>query len=99
MSDVVKWALLAAAAIALIALIMALPIAEYINPTEFGDLIGSFVGIAGGALRAGRGLINCFLTPFGVAMLTGLIAWLLGKWFITMSIKIGTWIYHFIFRG
>lgn len=99
MSDVIKWALLAAAAIALIALIVALPVAEYINPTEFGNMIGRLVSIVGDFFQDARGLINNFLTPFGRGALTGLLIWMFGKWAITLAIRIGAWIYHFIFRG
>ncbi len=99
MSDVVKWALLAAAAVALIALIVALPVAEFVNPTEFGNMIGRLVTLVGDFFQDARGLINNFLTPFGRTVLTGLLAWLFGKMFITLAIKIGAWIYHFIFRG
>lgn len=98
MSDIAKWALLVAGAVALIALIVALPVAEYINPSEFGNLVGDFVGLAGDVLQSGRGLINNFLTPFGVGVLSGLIIWLLAKNFLTMGIKIGVWVYNWIFK-
>lgn len=98
MSDIAKWALLIAGAIALIALIVALPVAEYINPSEFGNLIGQLVDLAGNVFRSGRGLLNNFLTPFGVTVLSGLIIWFLAKGFLTMGIKIGVWVYHWIFK-
>ena len=98
MSDIAKWALLVAGAVALIALIVALPIAEYINPTEFGNLIGELASLAGDVFQSGRGIVNNFLTPFGITVLSGLIIWLLAKGFLTMGIKIGVWVYNWIFK-
>lgn len=99
MSNIVKWALLAAGAVALIALIMVLPVSGFVDPTEFGNMVGRLAFLAGGFLRSARGLINCFLTPFGRTMLTGLLIWLFAKWAITLGIKIGVWVYHFVLRG
>ena len=98
MSDIAKWALLVAGALALIALIVALPFVEFINIDEFTAAIGNVVSIAGNAFQFGRGLINLFLLPFGRTVATGLMFWLIGKWAITITIKIGAWIYHFIFK-
>lgn len=98
MSDVAKWALLVAGAIALIALILALPFVEFINLDEFTSILTTITTIAGDAFHFGRGLINLFLLPFGRKVLTGLMIWLIGKWAILMGIKAGAWIYHFIFK-
>lgn len=98
MSDAVKWALLAAGIVVLIAAIVALPFMEGVNSGKFAEMINTLVTIAGAAFRAGRGIINNFLTPFGRGLLTGLLYYLLGKFFITMAIKIGSWVYHFIFK-
>lgn len=98
MADIAKWALLIAGAIVLIALIVALPFVEFIDVGQFGDLIGDIVAVAGTAFRGARGLINNFLTPFGRGVLTGVLAYLIGKWAITIGIKITAWIYHFIFK-
>lgn len=98
MSDIAKWGILIAGALALIALVVALPIAEYINPTEFGDLVGQLVDLVGDVFRSGRGLLNNFLTPFGIMVLSGLVIWLLAKNFLTMGIKIGVWVYNWIFK-
>lgn len=98
MSDIAKWALLVAGAVALIALIMALPFVEFINLEEFSAALSNVVNIAGDAFLFGRGLINNFLLPFGRTVASGLMFWLFGKWAITISIKIGAWVYHFIFK-
>ena len=88
MSDLVKWGLLTAGLIALVGLIMALPFVGY-----------NIVDVAGGFFQSARGLINCFLLPFGRNLLSGILFWLFGKWAITVAIKIVAWVYHFIFRG
>lgn len=98
MSDVAKWALLVAGALALIALIVTLPFVEFIDLDEFSSILTNITNIAGDAFRFGRGLINLFLLPFGRKILSGLMIWLIGKWAILIGIKTGAWIYHFIFK-
>lgn len=71
MTDIVKWGLLTAGLIALIALIMALPFVGYIDLGQFGAAINNIVSVAGDAFRSARGLINCFLLPFGRTLLSG----------------------------
>lgn len=98
MSDIAKWALLVAGIIVLIGLILALPFVDFINVDEFAGALANVVNIAGGAFVFARGLINNFLLPFGRTVVTGLMYWLLGKWAITIVIKITSWAYHFIFK-
>ena len=98
MSDVAKWAILVAGALVLIAAVLSLPFVEFINFDEFGAAISNVISVAGDAFTFGRGLINSFLLPFGRHVFTGLLYWLFGKWMITTAIKIGAWIYHFIFK-
>ena len=99
MSDIVKWGLLTAGLIALVALVMALPVAGYVDLNQFGQALGNIVDIAGGLFRSARGLINAFLLPSGRTLLTGILTWLFGKWAITIAIKVVAWVYHFVFRG
>lgn len=99
MSNAVKWALLGAGAVLLIGLVMALPFVEFINFGEFGVAVSNIVSVAGDFFSSARGLINCFLLPFGRTVLSGLLIWLFGKWAIMISIKTVTWVYHFVFRG
>lgn len=99
MSNAVKWALLGAGAVLLIGLVMALPFVEFINFGEFGGAVSNIVSVCGGLFSSARGLINCFLLPFGRTVLSGLLIWLFGKWAIMISIKTVTWVYHFVFRG
>lgn len=98
MGDVVKWGLLVAGAVVLIGLVLALPFVDFIDLGQFGDALANVVSIAGGAFEFARGLLNNFVLPFGRTVITGLMYWLLGKWAITITIKIGAWIYHFIFK-
>lgn len=98
MSDIAKWALLVAGAVALIALIVALPFMQGINVSEFTSSITSIVTVAGSSFNVARRIINQFLTPVGRNILSGLLVYLFAKFLITMGIKIATWIYHFIFK-
>lgn len=98
MGDIIKWGVLVAGALLLIALIFALPIANYLDLTEFSGAINSLVSTVGGYFRSARGLINNFTSPFGATLITGILGWLLGKFLILNAIKLTTWIYHFIFK-
>lgn len=99
MSNIAKWALLSAGAVMLIALILNLPFVQYISFRQFGNLITRLLNIAGGFFTNARGLINCFLKPWGRTCLSALMVWFFGKWALLSSIKVVTWTYHFIFRG
>lgn len=99
MSNVVKWALLAAGAVMLIGLVMALPITQYANGTSFRASITGIVNFTGNTFMNAKGLINNFLTSSGRTCLNGIIVWLFGKMFVMNAIKITTQVYHFIFRG
>lgn len=99
MSDAIKWGLLTAGLVALVGLIMALPIAQFVDLGQFGQALNNIVNVAGSFFQDARGLINAFLLPFGRTLLSGIMIWLFGKWAITLGIKISAWVYHFIFRG
>lgn len=98
MGEFIKWALLAVGIVALIALVVALPFTEFLDVGQFSTLITGFVNIAGTALTGARGIVNNFLTPFGRTILSGIMIYLVGKWVITIAIKITAWVYHFIFK-
>lgn len=98
MSDAVKWILLVAAGVVFLGMIFALPFVEFIDFGEFGDALGNIVEVAGDAFVFARGLVNNFFLPFGRKIITGILIWLVGKWAITNAIKIGAWVYHFIFK-
>ncbi len=99
MSNAIKWALLAAGAVALVALVFALPISSGINVTEFSANIDTIIRYGSSYIKWGRGVVNIFLTPTGRTILSGVLYYLFGKWAILTSIKITTWVYHFVFRG
>lgn len=98
MGEFVKWGLLVAGAVALIALIVALPFMEFLNVGELSNQIGVVVTYCGSFFANARGLINIFLAPFGRTVLSGLIGYFMTKWIIKLGIKITAWIYHFIFK-
>lgn len=98
MSDIAKWALLIAGAVALIALVLALPFMDFLDTGELSSAIGDIVSVAGGAFGTVRGLLNNLLSPFGRTCLSGLLVYFFTKWIVTAGIKVTTWIYHFIFK-
>ncbi len=98
MADLVKVLLLGTVAVALIGTILALPFMGFMSIPVFASAIQTLVNYAGAAFLFGRGLINNLLSVWGRAALTGLMAWILGKWFITYPIKIMVWIYHYLFK-
>lgn len=98
MGDAIKWALLGTAIVVLIALIVVLPFNDFINVNEFSDTITVIVSVCGNTFQSARGLINCFLTPFGRTLVTGMLGWFFGKWAIMVGVKIVAWVYHFIFK-
>ena len=98
MSEIVKWGLLVAAAVATIAIIVSLPFASYIDGTAFGQQVSILLSHVSGALMQARGLVNNFLSPLGRNILTGIMVYLLAKYFLLMVVKISSWIYHFIFK-
>ena len=99
MSNAIKWALLTAGALLLIGLVMALPFVGFIDFGEFGSAITNIVNVVGDFFTSARGIINCFLLPFGRTVLSGLLLWFFGKWALMVAIKMTTGIYHFVFRG
>ena len=98
MGDAIKWALLVAGALIFLGLILSLPFVQFINPGELVAALSNIVSVCGVAFTFARGLVNNFFLPFGRTVITGLMLWLIGKWAIQISIKIGAWIYHFIFK-
>lgn len=98
MGEVIKWGLLAAGLVALIALVVTLPFMDFLNFGELSSGIASIVSVCGTAFSAARGLVNNFLTPFGRTVLSGLLIWLVAKWAIMISVKVVAWVYHFVFK-
>ena len=98
MGDVVKWGLLVAGIVLLVAMVAELPFLEFMNLDELTGAVANVVAICGNAFRFGRGLINNFLTPFGRGAATGLIYWIICKPFIMQGIQYLVWVYHYIFK-
>lgn len=98
MGDIVKWGLLVAGIVILIAMVMELPFLDFLNVEELTGAVASVVSLCGSAFQFARGLINNFLTPFGRTAATGLIFWVICKPFIMQAIQYLVWIYHYIFK-
>lgn len=98
MGDVVKWGLLVAGIILLIAMVADLPFLDFLDLEEFVSAISNVVDICSGSFKFGRGLINNFLTPFGRVAASGLIFWVICKPFIMTAIQYIVMVYHYIFK-
>ena len=98
MAEFIKWGLLGVAIVALIALIVALPFMDFLDLGELGTQLGVLVTYLGGFLTKARSLINVFLQPFGRAVLSGMLGYIMLKWVILLGIKTTAWVYHFVFK-
>ena len=99
MSNIVKWALLAAGVIALIALIAALPVGDLSLIGNVGTYLTQLVNVCADGLSSARGLINFFLFPPVRTFLSGILIWIFFKWALMIAINFVAWVYHFVFRG
>ena len=98
MSDALKWGLLAATFLIIVATVVALPIAEGIDLGQLSASINLVVGIAGQYLLKARNLVNNFLNSTGREILSVVIGYILFKWIYTVSLKTVVTIYHWIFK-
>ena len=98
MSDVAKWVLLVAGFVVIIGMIIVLDPFQYIDHGVLGQAIDTLIDLAGDGFMFGRGLVNNLLSPWARAALSGLLFWIIGKEFITWTIKITTWAYHYLFK-
>lgn len=98
MSDAVKWALLVAGIVVVIALVVAFGFADYIDTQVVVDGCNIIVQYAGGAFKNARGLINNFFFPAVYPAVSFIIWWLLVKPLATMTVKVTVSIYHYIFK-
>lgn len=98
MSEIAKWGICLAAAMGFIGTILSFPILLYINVPVFQSSLDVILAYMGDALLFGRGLINNLLSPWARSAVSGLMMWLLGKQFMTYSLKIAVWAYKWIFK-
>lgn len=98
MGEFAKWGILVAGALAIVAIIFSLPFVEGIDLAEFSANVAGFLNLVSDYLIVGRGIINNFLTPAGAFTLNIVIGWVIGRKFITTTLRILVSIYHFIFK-
>lgn len=98
MSDIAKWALLVAGAVIIFGMILALPLARYIDVGVFTTAISVIVNVCQEGFFFARGAINNLLSPWARTAVTGLAVYIIGKQFVTVGLKIIIWVYHFIFK-
>lgn len=98
MSDIAKWALLAAAAVVAIGLIMGLGIADAMNGALFSTAVANIVSVAADGLRFGRGIVNNLVLPAAIPVVTAVLSFVTLKWLVTLTVKVTAWVYHFVFK-
>ena len=98
MSNAVKWGLLVAGVVIIIALVAELPFLQFLNLDELSSAVANVVSICGSAFQFARGLVNNFLTPFGRVAATGLLYYGICRPFIINAILNLVYIYHYIFK-
>lgn len=98
MSDAIKWGLLVAGIIAVIALVLAIGFQNYILVDTFVNACNQLVSIANGYLIMFRRLINNFFFPEVLPVVTFSLWYLILKPFLTFTIKVTVSIYHYIFK-
>lgn len=98
MSDLAKWALLAAAAVIAIGLIMGLGIVDAMDGALFSTAVSNVVAVASSGLKFGRGLINNLVLPQAIPVVTAVLSFVTLRWLVTLTIKVTAWVYHFVFK-
>lgn len=98
MSDAIKWTLLVAGIVAIIALVVAIGFGQYISISTIEEGCVIITTYAGVALRNARGLLNYFFFEKVFPALTFTIWWLFVKPILTITIKMTISIYHYIFK-
>lgn len=98
MSDAVKWGILAAGLIAVVALIMALPFTGLIDGTALASAVSTLVSYCGTAFAFGRGLINNLVSPWARGALTVLLGYMITKPLVLNVIKLAVWALHFVYK-
>ncbi|MBQ8551665.1 MAG: hypothetical protein IJ428_02495 [Clostridia bacterium] len=98
MSDLAKWGILIAVAVAVIALIVALPVTGMIDLSALTEGISQIAAITGYYLTQARGFLNNFVPPGYEWMLTASISWAILSRFLTWVINITSQAAHYIFK-
>lgn len=99
MSDIIKWGLLVAGFLIIVALIVALPISDGIDFDALNEGITIIVDTLGDYLKTARGFLNNLVLPnIGVTILSATIAWLFLKLPLRYSIRLTIKVYHYIFK-
>ncbi len=97
MGDLVKWGLLIAGIVILVAMVLQLPIFA-VDLGAFGDGIAAILDVCGDALVFARSVVNLFLTDWGATILTGLLVWIFLRWLLIKNIGTIIAVYNYLFR-
>lgn len=98
MSDVAKWAILIAVAIAVIAMIVLLPVTGMIDISALTQGLNNIATIMGYYLIQAKGFLNCFVPPGFEWMITASISWTLLSKLLCWVINVSSQAAHYLFK-
>lgn len=98
MSDAIKWGLLLAGIVAVIALIVSIGFGTYIDTQVIVDGCNILVEYVGNAFKFARGLINNFFFPSAYGAVSFALGWIIVKPIAKATITLTVSIYHYIFK-
>lgn len=99
MSDIAKWALLAAAIVGFIAMIASLgiiPDSSAIN--GFASSLTSIVAVCGDAISMARGFINVVLPSWAVPVFSIVITYIIGRPVLLFAYRTAVKTIHYIYK-
>lgn len=98
MSDLAKWVILVTAAVAVIALIVALPVTEMIDLSALSEGLTIIADRLGYYLMCARGFLNLFVPEGFEWLITASISWNILSKFLTWAVNIASQAAHYIFK-
>lgn len=98
MADIAKWGILIAVAVAVIALIVALPFTQLIDMSALSTGLGNIISIISYYLISARGFLNLFVPEGYEWMITVSISWNILARFLTWAINVTTQAVHYLFK-
>lgn len=98
MSDIAKWAILAAGIIALIAIVMNLPIVQAIDTAQIAGVLSQFLSVVTPYITFARGLINFMVLPQVIPMIDIVMVWVFCKPLLTFVPMITKAVYKWILK-
>ena len=98
MSEIVKWGLLVAGMVAMIAILFSIPLFDGIDLSSLTSTINQFTGVISPYIGFARGLINYLVLPQAIPIVNVILIYILIKPFVIGGIHLIRGIYSWIFK-